>query len=883
MPVQTSYPGVYVQEVPSGVRTITGVATSITLFIGRTSQGPLNEPVLCLNPTDFERTFGNDTSYGDMPRSIRLFFQNGGTQCYVMRIANGAVSASVKLCNEDQVAVMTVKAKSEGTLGDSIRLAVTYNGEHPESTFDLEVFRWDTNSGGQQVKADQEIWQNLSMDPQNSRYAPVYIEQNSNLIEITDLNAATIPSTSSAGRLTPNSTSSLFSPTWQGIFVTGISPVSYLSQWNGDKTITSGGLFSGTTAKLFNFTIQGTDGDDLKVGDVEIDIEWSNGSSNGSFTIPDTITGNHEVDIGDDGLKLTFTFDETLRQGDSFMVFAHPPAYKLRMSNDGGHTWYEVAFQVIDTGSVSNLEDSIISAINDHIPSGGGISATLQSGPTGYHYLQFESTSGDIRISSATNNDLARVLMLGSANGGIEISRYANRRPAPTGISFDLDYLNDFAGLGNDAFDILTVDGEAIDLSTQLVTTNIDSNNLMFLDSNYGGPSGGYDGVREKLAILADAINDYQVNNPDFNWSATVSGCRLFLNLQQGGDSMRGILSTSATSGGSGTDISSYFHDNVRFYSCGTTGTGNYQEIGDAGNDGNAPTLSDFQDAFEIIDREVDLFNIMVLPSDAEHDEATISSIWGPASVFCQQRRAFLIIDPPQSWTDVQQATHTTTGVNSLRIGLIKDHSAVFYPRLLMRENGLNIKVDPGGAIAGLMSRIDGNRGVWKAPAGTEADIRDVVGLEYSFSDMENGVLNPKGINTLRIFPNGIVNWGARTMDGDDSFASEWKYIPVRRLALYMEESLYRGLKWVVFEPNDEPLWAQIRLNVGAFMHNLFRQGAFQGTTPKEAFFVKCDKETTTQNDIDLGRVNIWVGFAPLKPAEFVIIYIQQIAGQIQT
>ncbi len=151
-------------------------------------------------------------------------------------------------------------------------------------------------------------------------------------------------------------------------------------------------------------------------------------------------------------------------------------------------------------------------------------------------------------------------------------------------------------------------------------------------------------------------------------------------------------------------------------------------------------------------------------------------------------------------------------------------------------------------------------------------------------TDPENGLLNPLGINCLRTFPTfGAVVWGARTMRGADAAADEYKYVPVRRLALFIEESLYRGTKWVVFEPNDEPLWAQIRLNVGAFMHNLFRQGAFQGTTPREAYFVKCDKETTTQNDINLGIVNIAVGFAPLKPAEFVIIKIQQMAGQIQT
>ncbi|HXI26410.1 MAG TPA: phage tail sheath C-terminal domain-containing protein, partial [Pyrinomonadaceae bacterium] len=145
------------------------------------------------------------------------------------------------------------------------------------------------------------------------------------------------------------------------------------------------------------------------------------------------------------------------------------------------------------------------------------------------------------------------------------------------------------------------------------------------------------------------------------------------------------------------------------------------------------------------------------------------------------------------------------------------------------------------------------------------------------------GELNPLGINCLRALSTaGRVSWGARTLRGSDQLADEYKYIPVRRTALYIEESLYRGLKWVVFEPNDEPLWAQVRLNVGAFMHTLFRQGAFQGTSPRDAYFVKCDKETTNQTDINLGIVNILVGFAPLKPAEFVVIKLQQIAGQFE-
>ena len=149
-------------------------------------------------------------------------------------------------------------------------------------------------------------------------------------------------------------------------------------------------------------------------------------------------------------------------------------------------------------------------------------------------------------------------------------------------------------------------------------------------------------------------------------------------------------------------------------------------------------------------------------------------------------------------------------------------------------------------------------------------------------TDGENGTLNQLGINCLRTFPaSGNIVWGGRTLRGADQMADEWKYIPVRRTAMFIEESLFRGTQWVVFEPNDEPLWAEIRLSIGAFMNGLFRQGAFQGKTPRDAYFVKCDGETTTQADIDLGIVNIVVGFAPLKPAEFVVIKLQQIAGSL--
>ena len=279
---------------------------------------------------------------------------------------------------------------------------------------------------------------------------------------------------------------------------------------------------------------------------------------------------------------------------------------------------------------------------------------------------------------------------------------------------------------------------------------------------------------------------------------------------------------------------------------------------------------------------KVDLFNILCIPpytAEGNADQGVITE----GATYCEERRAFLLIDPPTGWTDKDNAKE---GINA-GIGTRSKNAAVFFPRFMqpnpLRDDQMEERV-PCGAVAGVFARTDAQRGVWKAPAGLAATLAGVPKLSVRLTDPEIGELNPLGVNCLRVAPAaGPVAWGARTLDGDDRLASEWKYIPVRRLALFIEESLYRGTQWVVFEPNDEPLWAQIRLNVGAFMRNLFRQGAFQGASPREAYFVKCDKESTTQNDINLGIVNIVVGFAPLKPAEFVILKIQQIAGEILT
>jgi phage tail sheath protein FI len=274
---------------------------------------------------------------------------------------------------------------------------------------------------------------------------------------------------------------------------------------------------------------------------------------------------------------------------------------------------------------------------------------------------------------------------------------------------------------------------------------------------------------------------------------------------------------------------------------------------------------------------DADLFNLLCIPRAAELTAAEMTVVMSNAISYCEERRAFVLIDIPESINGVQEVQDWLNA----NAGFRHPNSAVYFPRLEIPDpvnNFRNKSVGPSGTMAGLYSRTDAARGVWKAPAGIDATLRGVTALDAKLTDGQNGVLNPEGINCFRNFPiYGQVAWGARTLFGADVMASEWKYIPIRRLALMIEESLFRGTKWVVFEPNDEPLWAKIRLNVGAFMLQLFRQGAFQGTTPDKAFYVKCDGETTTANDRNLGIVNIEVGFAPLKPAEFVVITIQQI------
>jgi hypothetical protein len=772
-----------------------------------------------LSYADFLRGFGGPHPLSDLAQSVKQFFDNGGTDCYVVRLAPGAAKARLDLQNLAHENVLAVAAKAEGLWGQDIKLEIDYNTGNPDDTFNLRVI-YESNG----VVISREDHSNLSMNPKSPRFAPPFVTQSSALVDVELHPSMKLPNAPSSDPTTPTSHINLIATTPAG-FSQSRRP------FNGatDKDIADA-FITAVTGKI--------------------------ATGNSHFIL--SLNGSPPVPIDLNGIVFTATVAG------------------------------------LDLGAVNSLSTDIEGFLNAYAPlqtlvPGAKVTVTWDSVGANARLMRIASASGDetnVRIGRAPAGDLAGFLMMGLDQGGIEVARYSNMRPVFTGSVFVggttgafIVGIDAFAGLAQTAITDITISraGQVTPPPLPHVALNLSTAGTLMYDQS--GP--GLDGVREKLRLIVQAINA-DLNMP---CKADLWGYHIALTKKSGSNTEALAVQTTAN-----VAFGNGFVHNARQYNLGPAGTTAYS-AGVAGNDGTSP----FQGAtaitaylgdpikhtgFSALDK-ADIFNLMVIPGDREVNDDTYAQVIGPASIYCQQRRAFLLIDAPDSWTTGDRTVATAIEVNQLRALPIKNQSAVFYPKIQYSDAGLKKWIGPAGIIAGLMARIDSTRGVWKAPAGIEADLRSVLDVQVNLTDLENGVLNKLGINCIRKFPNGIINWGARTLDGSDDIGSEWKYIPIRRLALFLEESLFRGTKWVVFEPNDEPLWAQIRLNLNAFMMSLFRQGAFQGTTPDKAFFVKCDKETTTQNDRNLGIVNIEVGFAPLKPAEFVVIKIQQIAGDL--
>jgi phage tail sheath protein FI len=808
--VQVSYPGVYIQEVPSGVRTITGVSTSVGAFLGRASKGPIDQAVRLFSIADFSRNFGDAHPASDLAESVKLFFNDGGTDCYVVRIANGADPAEVTLMNLNGDNVLVAMAKASGTFGNTIRLEVDYRTANPDETFNLRVI---LEEGG--IAVQNESFTGLSMAPLSPRFAPTFVTGSSALIDL-DLHTDTASG--------------------------GTNDLQTVASFSGfSQSRRSLGPLAGVQSVLDGLV---------------------------NAVAPATPRSRFEISV----------------DGSPFVPVDLAP-------------WADVLTDSL-TAIRDHIEDRINTAL-DTVSPVAQVDVTTVNAGTLQNMLTItsnglSSSQASVRVRRAPDRDIAEPLMLGIDQGGIEPVRLSEFRPAPTAnvlrvgdpaTGGSVATLNALSVLAVSQMTSITINGVQVDLVS--INTTGDATDAFFTSApGFSSITGENDGVREKLRIIANAIT----NDSSLPYRAELWGYTLAI-LATGG-TLNEQPSAISIAPGTFSDSNGEFILNARQYTLGSGGSSAFSS-GVDGDDGIDPDVASFegngvdQTGMHALDT-TDIFNLMVIPRDEALDDTAMQTLVGRAVTYCQSRRAFLIIDSPQAWTNANTGLADVVQDNSMiatlrgALGDSKDHAAVFYPRLHIRVGGLTRVIGAGGAIAGLMARTDANRGVWKAPAGIDAGLNTVTGVNVVLTDAQNGVLNKLGVNCIRVLPNGsIVNWGARTLDGDDDTGSEWKYVPIRRFALFLEESLYRGTRWAVFEPNDEPLWANLRLNINAFMTSLFRQQAFQGTSPQQAFYVRCDRTTTTQDDRNKGIVNIEVGFAPLKPAEFVVIKIQQIAGDI--
>lgn len=872
MPINPTYPGVYVQEIPSGVRTIVGVSTSIAAFVDYFRQGPMDQAVQIFNMGDFEREFGGLDDRSEASYAIQQFFLNGGTEAYVVRAASGIVAVATVDINDAAISgalALQVEAISPGTWGNNLQMDIDYPEPVSANRFNLTVSQFE-ELNGQSMLVQTETFRNLSMIPTDADFIETVINDESGGSKLVRVTAS--------GNNRPLQTGTLSGPLDPFPTISANPP-------QVDVTIGAEGPATATLAAVPVPTSL-SDARGLLEAAIRAALPASRAFSQASVSIVDNRlrikAGPAESDF-----RIVFA-----ASGLDPMVsdLGLSPGTDLKgvLSGDISSSLPHGGGQLNVTigGSGHTIE---LAAMNDLATAGVELQTQIRGADTSTEFTA-------ARVVTHAESGVERLIVLAGVSGAAVSFTQEGSDSTWSELGLDINSAASITALlGDDLASVPTIAAGA------MADVTIGS------EGPHAASTGTVAGTLAEIALELQAA--IRIADPD--GSAEFTGARV-AGYDSGGESRLVALTDSAgitvefaaapldttTVTELGLDAATA-QANVQSYALGQgpAVVDTAQGVGVSGADGDPPDglglIGDLNAKTGIYALEdVDLFNILCLPRTA-----TVSAVSGNSNLtateatavitaatdYCEKRRAMLLVDTPDNIDEVPGVKEWLDDNANLR----HKNTGFYFPRVQIPDplNGFRLRsVAASGTVAGLYARTDSSRGVWKAPAGTEANLTNVSQLDYTLSDPENGTLNPLAINCLRNFPvYGTVAWGARTLVGADQMASEWKYIPVRRLALYMEESLYRGLQWVVFEPNDEPLWSQIRLNVGAFMHNLFRQGAFQGQASKDAYFVKCDKETTTQNDINLGIVNIIVGFAPLKPAEFVILKLQQIAGQIET
>jgi phage tail sheath protein FI len=834
-----TYPGVYIQEAPSPVHPITGVATSIAAFVGYTDKGIDNRAEPLFSYSDFERLFGGLAADSELSYAVQQFFNNGGAQGYVVRVPKHSAKEAdlfIKL-ESSSTNYWEFFALSSGSWADgNLLVDVDFNGLSEVITGTMTVDGSGNVTGVGTQFSSLEVGQCLVFAADHTH----------TLWQITKITSDTVLALTT---------------------FTGSSAVIAFS---------GAAIGTATTASVYldplacNVTVT-----NLTDGTVESFPDVSFNPNNANF-LPSVM---NDFDTGSQLVNVTPPAS-----------FDNPPVPPVPTGIVGKPLVLNTVLNEI-CGSAAVSGTVALKGGSNSVT--GTVSFTGEVTPGQMIVFAADTTATAYAVSTVSGTTLTLAsVYTGAANGVVVAATTATVRNAL---------------VKGDWYVTLGVQSPATMPAPLPITVKIFSNGV-------STPPGSLAGFASQLQTLINSQLSVSLPGSSVQVSAVTwwgaPAIRLYGVLPVYPDA---VFEFQVPSGGATVDLAAILNlestsllvQNVSHYALGTgnlfplsgpnSGTVHQSDLGSDGSGlpQSADLIGDpglFTGIYAL--EKVDLFNQLCIPDATRAlpgNQSTLDPVVDPNTIYataisyCDQRRAFLLLDAPPNINTAAAAIDW----KSTLLTVNDPNGAAYFPRLRLADPLNNSQLRtfaPCGVVAGLYARIDGSRGVWKAPAGTEATLTGVQTMVYKLTDTEQGAINPLGLNCARIFPvYGPVMWGARTLVGADAEASQWKYVPVRRLALYIEESLYRGTKWVVFEPNDEPLWSAIRLNVGAFMDGLFRKQAFQGQTADQAYFVKCDDETTTQADIDLGIVNILVGFAPLEPAEFVVITISQMSGQAQS
>lgn len=877
------HPGVYVEEQSSGVRPIEGVSTSTAAFIGATAKGVPNKATFITNWRAFVTKFGDVTRDGPyMPYAVEQFFNNGGKRCYIVRALSDASSqlASVDIptreTNAPARASLRVSAKGKGAWGNNLTVLVQDGGANPLGEFRLVVM----NEG-----VPVEVFDDLSMDPNADTYVESSINETSEYIEVEDLHPATATANGEPIYATAVTAAALADPVAlaAGDTLTLAVPdgqaVPALDLSTLPAPVTPEDVVSAinTAWAAFNLTAFITDATDT-AGAGRLRVRSNVAAFDRYFTIGGGATAAARPLNGLAGFAQGQgeALGATLRSAPvPAGTYAIPAAPNNVLSiTVHGDVLPDVTLS--NPGAASPI-DTVLADLN----------AAFASAPFGG--LLRARRDGDRLLISTTNTGSAntRMIIAGGAAGAFTFTQLNGTAQPAAGVdgfgrneaAFVLSNEGPFTVEENANLSFVANNGAAGAALAAIVinfTTGAAFPNLQEITPEQ---------LRDEINAQAAAVV------PANQIVASVVNKRVIVSQARRG----AYYGLQVVDGLSSPNIRIGFDTSVQFGSAdgdfaaaafrpafNIVAGANEGHILSGGDDG-APVsnfdligVADKKTGLHALDDKDDV-NFIAIPGAS--DPAVVSAAAG----YCGTRGdCFFIADcdgKRTKETPINEPAHVRDYMRN-RITTKNSYAALYYPWLEIADRagaGKNPKrfVPPSGFVAGLYARIDNSRGVWKAAAGTEAGVIGAVGLEYAVTDSEQDILNPIGVNCLRQFPDsGLVLWGART------FATvkdpEYRYIPVRRYTIYLRQSIYRGTQWAVFEPNDAPLWEQLTANINDFLMGEFRKGALAGATPDEAFFVKCDAELNPDSEVNAGRVNMEIQFAPLKPAEFVIIRISQ-------